>query len=148
MPYDKRYSYGDDSYNYCKVADMELTIALIANDAVGSGSGASEVFKKLQSSTSDNLSVALGGGWYGYTDMLNTDVVLPCNNRPASVVVSIAGDESHDNPSEARAMGELAAATARKAAGRWSCQAEYGGAHPQSVYNVSAGFPRLRDGYV
>jgi hypothetical protein len=131
LSHDERHGYGDDSYNYCKVADMEMTIALIDDDAVGSGPGAAKVFEKLQSNTSDYLPVALGGGWYGYTDMLDTAVVLSCNNKPASVIVSIAGDESYDNPSEARAIAELAAATARKAAGRWSCQTEYGGRIPK-----------------
>lgn len=131
LSHDAHHGYGDDSYNYCKVADMEMTIALIDDDAVGSGLGAAEVFENLQSGTSDHPPVALGGGWYGYTDMLDTAVVLSCDNKPASVIVSIAGDESHENPSEAQAMGELAAATARKAAGRWSCQAEYGGRIPK-----------------
>ncbi|MEU2286444.1 hypothetical protein ABZ614_31715 [Streptomyces sp. NPDC013178] len=124
---DKHYGYGSHGYNYCKVADMALTITLVPDDAVGSGSGASVVFKELQASPSDNVPVALGGGWYGYTDLRNTSVVLPCNNKSASVVVSIDGDESHENPSEARAMGELAAATARNAADRWSCKSNYGG---------------------
>ncbi|AVH56167.1 MULTISPECIES: hypothetical protein [Streptomyces] len=130
LSYDTRRGFGDDAFSYCRVADMYVTIGLIADDAVGSDTVADDVFDELDSVTTDTLPAALGGGWYGYTDMSNTGIVLPCDNKPASVVVSIAGDASHDNPSEARAMGELAAATAQKAADRWSCEVEQGGRIP------------------
>jgi hypothetical protein len=64
----------------------------------------------------DILPVALGGGWFGYSDRRNTAVVVSCTDRPASLVVSTAGDESHDYDTGAHAVAELAAASARKAA--------------------------------
>ncbi|MER5180199.1 hypothetical protein ABT009_17795 [Streptomyces sp. NPDC002896] len=126
---DEQNGFGDDRFNVCWVADMRMTIALIPNNAVNS-STAFTVFNMLHEDSTDTLPMALGGGWHGYTDMRNTAVVLSCDNKPASLVVSIAGDESHDNRREARAMGELAAGTARKAADRWSCKAEQGGRIP------------------
>ncbi|MGP3951170.1 hypothetical protein [Streptomyces sp. 7N604] len=130
MPYDERRSFGDDRFNYCRVADLTVIIGLVPKGADGSDSGAGEVFDELDSGTADALPVALGGGWHGYTDMCNTGVVLSCDNKPASVVVSIASDESHESPGGARVMGELAAATAVKAADRWSCEARRGGRIP------------------
>lgn len=131
LSHDERRGFGDNRFHYCQVADINLTIALIPDDAVGSGSGDSDVFDELRSSTTDTLPVAVGGGWYGYTDMEDTGIVLSCDNKPASVVVSVDSDASQKNPGEARVVGELAAATARKAADRWLCQAEYGGRLPK-----------------
>ncbi|MEU0200832.1 MULTISPECIES: hypothetical protein [unclassified Streptomyces] len=121
---------GEGRFNLCRVSDMTMTIGLIADDAVNSRMYESEMLDTLRSSASDNLPKPLGGGWQGYTDLRNIDVVLPCNNKPASVVVSIAADESHENPRESREMGELAAAAARNASARWSCKTKFGGRIP------------------
>jgi hypothetical protein len=126
---DLKHEAGDDSFHSCQVADMRVTIGLIADDAANSAGF--NMFDMLHTNASDHLPVALSGGWQGYTDLRNTGVVLPCGNKSASLVVSIAADESHENPAEARAMGELAVATARKAADRWSCKAKFGGQIPK-----------------
>ncbi|MEU0111566.1 hypothetical protein ABZ313_40335 [Streptomyces sp. NPDC006251] len=130
LPHDEHRGFGDDSFNSCRVADMTLTIALIADDAINSRSDRFEMLDTLRSSASDTPPRPLGGGWQGYTDLRNTDVVLSCSNKPASIVVSIAGDESHENAREARKVGELAAATARKASAHWSCKTKFGGRIP------------------
>ncbi|GCB49548.1 hypothetical protein [Streptomyces sp. NL15-2K] len=128
---DEEGGFGDESVHNCKVADMRLTIALIPDDAVGSGSDSDDVLDTLRPETAtDALPVALGGGWHGYTNMQDAGVVLACDNKPVSVVVSIDGDAQEPPASTARAKGELAASTARKAADRWSCRAEEGGRIP------------------
>jgi hypothetical protein len=127
---DEQMGFGDDSYHSCQVADTTVAIGMIADDAVGS-SAQDDMFDVLYSSTSDSLPVALGGGWQGYTDFQDVGVVLPCENKPASLVVAIDSDASHANPTAAREAGELATATARKAADHWSCEAEFGGRVPK-----------------
>ncbi|WP_329258851.1 hypothetical protein OG223_38185 [Streptomyces sp. NBC_01478] len=96
----------------------------------------------------DILPVALGGGWFGYSDRRNTAVVVSCTDRPASLVVSTAGGESHDNDTGAHAVAELAAATARKATERRSCEAEFGGRIPALAsapeHSSSSDTPRPR----
>ncbi|MFG2030374.1 hypothetical protein [Streptomyces sp. NPDC048825] len=130
LSHDAHRGFGDDSFNSCRVADMTMTIGLIGADAINSRWDRFEMLDALRSSASDTPPRPLGGGWQGYTDLRNTGVVLPCNNKTASVVVSIAGDESHENAREARKVGELAAATARKASDRWSCKTKFGGRIP------------------
>ncbi|MFD7283600.1 hypothetical protein ACFV80_43075 [Streptomyces sp. NPDC059862] len=127
---DRREGYGDDSYHVCEVADLTVNIGLIPDAAIG-WEYDSGILDMLRMVSSDYPPAPLGGGWHGFTDLRNTAVVLPCDNRPASVAVSITGDESHENPSEARTMGELAAATARNAAERWRCEAEFGSRIPK-----------------
>ncbi|MEV5551773.1 hypothetical protein AB0L35_37550 [Streptomyces sp. NPDC052309] len=131
---DDEYGYGEDRYRSCQVADMTVTVGLIREDAVASDTGP-DIFDALDAGPSDRTPVALGGGWRGYTDMRDTAVVLPCAHRDAgreaSLVVSIQGDDSHDNPEEARAMAELATGIARKAARSSSCEAGFGGRIPK-----------------
>ncbi|MBZ9641366.1 hypothetical protein [Streptomyces sp. PSKA30] len=130
---DRWEGFGDGGYYSCRLAVLTVNIGLIPDDAVGSDYD-SNILSMLDTDSSGSsayLPVSLGGGWRGYTDMRNTAVVLPCANKPASVAVSIAGHESHENPPEARAMAELAATTSRKAAARWSCDADFGGPIPK-----------------
>ncbi|KUL42866.1 hypothetical protein ADL12_08815 [Streptomyces regalis] len=145
---------GDNRFNSCMVADMAVTVGLVADDEVNDRPGFN-IFDMMHSGSSDYLPIALGGGWQGYTDLRNTGVMLPCENKSASLVVSINSDESHENPAEARAMGELAVATARKAADQRSCEARFGGripkvsmpeerTSPDSVAGTCKGIP-LRD---
>lgn len=121
---------GDDRFNSCMVADMMVTVGIVADDAINDRSRFN-IFDMMHSGSSDHLPIALGGSWQGYTDFRNTGVMLPCENKSASLVVSISSDESHENPVEAHAMGELAVATARKAAIQRSCQARFGGRIPE-----------------
>ncbi|MGW6544936.1 hypothetical protein ACWGBH_19070 [Streptomyces massasporeus] len=127
---DEHQRFSDSRFYSCRVSDMTMTIGLIADDAVNSRQDEFEMLDTLHSSASDTPPKPLDGGWQGYTDLHNTGVVLPCKNRPASVVVSIAGDESHENPREAREVGELAVATARNASVHWSCKTNFGGRIP------------------
>ncbi|WSQ12183.1 hypothetical protein OG604_32935 [Streptomyces sp. NBC_01231] len=126
---DLKHEAGDESFDSCTVADMRVTIGLVAEDSANSVGF--NMLDMLHTDSSDYPPVALGGGWQGYTDMRNTAVVLPCENMSASLVVSIASDESHEDAIEARAMGDLAAATTRKAAEQWSCEGTFGGRIPK-----------------
>lgn len=130
LSHDEHHGFGDDRFNSCRVADITMTIGLIADDATNSSSDRFEMLDTLRSSSSETPPRPLGGGWQGYTDLRNTGVVLPCNNKPASVVVSITGDESHENARESHKVAELAAATGRKASDLWSCKTELGGRIP------------------
>ncbi|MFF7738653.1 hypothetical protein [Streptomyces sp. NPDC007984] len=130
LAHDEHHGSGESRYNSCRVSDMTMTIGLIADEAVNSRLDKFEMLDTLRSSASDTPPKPLGGGWTGYTDLRNTGVVLPCNNKPASVVVSIAGDKSHENPRAARKVGELAVAAARNASAHWSCKTKFGGRIP------------------
>ncbi|MBK3576842.1 hypothetical protein JHN63_24145 [Streptomyces sp. MBT65] len=121
--------FDDERFDTCQVADLLVTVGLVAKDVVGSESSF-DILDMLHTQSADTLPVALGGGWYGYgyTDRRNTAVVLPCADRPVSLVVSTVDDGSHrDSDTEVHAVAVLAAATARKAAERRSCEAEFGG---------------------
>ncbi|MFD5653299.1 hypothetical protein [Streptomyces sp. NPDC127039] len=122
--------YGEDRFRSCRVADLTVSIGLVRADAPRSDS-VPDMLSTLEREESDHLPVGLGGGWRGYTDGRTTAVVLPCTNKDASLVVNIAGDSSHANGDESRAVGELATAIARKAADRQSCEASFGGRLPE-----------------
>lgn len=142
---DQHDGFDDERFDTCQVADLRVTVGLVAEDAVGSMSRF-DILDMLHTQSADTLPVALGGGWYGYTDRRNTAVVLPCADRPASLVVSIAGDKSHDNDTEAHAVAELSAATARRAAERRSCEAEFGGRVPALMTAVEHSSPEAATG--
>jgi hypothetical protein len=146
LAHDEHQRFGDGRFYSCRVSDMTMTIGLIADDAVNSRQDEFEMLDTLRSSASDTPPKPLGGGWQGYTDLRNTGVVLPCKNKPASVVVSIAGDESHENPREARKVGELAAATARNASAHWSCKTKFGGRIPSISGPVTEKYPSSATG--
>lgn len=107
-----------------------MSVGLIRADAVRSDVPP-DMLSTLDSGSSDHPPTALGGGWRGYTDLRDTGVVLPCGNKGASLVVSVAGDASHENGEESRAVAELATAVAREAAGRRSCETTFGGRIPE-----------------
>ncbi|MEU7403735.1 hypothetical protein [Streptomyces sp. NPDC044948] len=127
---DAEEGYGQDRFRSCRVADLVVSIGLIRADATRQDVGP-DMLSTLRRNASDHLPVGLGGGWRGYTDLRTTAVVLPCTNQDASLVVSIDGDESHENAEESRAVGELATAIAREAADRQSCEASFGGRIPE-----------------
>ncbi|MFJ4280728.1 hypothetical protein [Streptomyces massasporeus] len=146
LSHDEHRSFGDGRFNSCRVSDMTMTIGLIADDAVNSRQDGFEMLDTLHSSASENPPKPVGGGWQGYTDLRNTGVVLPCNNKPASVVVSIAGDESYDSPPEARKVGELATAAARNASAHWSCKTTFGGRIPSISGPTTEKYPSSAKG--
>ncbi|MGW7080752.1 hypothetical protein [Streptomyces sp. NPDC054866] len=116
---DMQRGYGHHRFSYCRVADMTLIVGLLPHDARPSGSGLDDIFSELSSAENADLPLPLGGGWHGYTNMLNTSIVLSCSNRPASGVVTFSSDQPHEDSTGARAAGEFAAATASKAANRF-----------------------------
>ncbi|MFG3112566.1 hypothetical protein [Streptomyces tendae] len=127
--------YGEDRFRSCRVADLTVSIGLVRADATRSDV-VPDMLSTLDREASDHLPVGLGGGWRGYTDGRTTAVVLPCTNKDASLVVNIAGNSSHGNGDESRAVGNLTTAIAREAADRQSCEASFGGRIPElSVSN-------------
>lgn len=120
----------DDALRWdrCAVADLRLTIGDVADSLTNTGSPGA-FFTRLHRS-SDALPMALGGGWEGYTDLRNTAVVLPCANRPASVLVSAAAREPLAGPAVARQAAGLVTATAVRAARHYGCDAKPGGPVP------------------
>ncbi|MFJ7200195.1 MULTISPECIES: hypothetical protein [unclassified Streptomyces] len=126
LPGDRTGGADDDRWDECGVADTRLLVALIPLDTVRNRNLFGDPLSMLREGESDHLPVALGGGWQGYTDFRDTGVVLNCTNRPASLVVAVRADESHDNSTETRQIARLATATAERAADRWSCDAPTG----------------------
>lgn len=127
---DAEYGYGEDRFHSCRVADLTVSVGLVRADATPS-EVSPDLLRTLAGGSSDHPPTPLGGGWRGYTDLRDTGVVLPCDNKSASVVVSIAGDASHENGEESRAVAELAAAVAREAADLRSCETTFGGGIPE-----------------
>ncbi|WP_406253437.1 hypothetical protein OH786_33630 [Streptomyces atratus] len=126
LPGDRTGGADDDRWDECGVADTRLLIALIPHEAVRNRSLFGDPLSMLRNGDSDHLPVAVGGDWQGYTDFRDTGVVLNCTNRPASLVVAVRADESHENSTETRQIARLATATAERAADRWSCDAPHG----------------------
>ncbi|MEV3923036.1 hypothetical protein [Actinomadura coerulea] len=112
----------------CDVADLNLMIGDVADTLANTGTPSA--FFTLLHRGSDELPVALGGGWEGYTDLRNTAVVLPCANRPSSVLVSAVSREPLAGPPQARQVARLVTATAVRAARRYGCDARPGGPVP------------------
>ncbi|WP_077801458.1 hypothetical protein [Streptomyces sp. JHA26] len=127
---DGEYGYGETSFRVCRVADLSVSVGLVPADATRSDTR-DDMLSMMGGGSPDHLPLPLGGGWRGFTDLRNTGVVLPCTNKDASLVVSVAGDESHENVEEGHAVGRLATAVAREAAGRASCEAAFGGSLPE-----------------
>ncbi|MFD5700556.1 hypothetical protein, partial [Streptomyces lasiicapitis] len=68
---------GVDQFKQCRVGDMTLIVSSVPREVVGDPLGPPDVLSTLrQRETEGNLPIAIGGGWYGYTDMKNTGVVL------------------------------------------------------------------------
>ncbi|GGV85636.1 hypothetical protein GCM10015535_32580 [Streptomyces gelaticus] len=97
------------------MADTRLLVALIPHDAVRSRIFFGDPLSMLRNGESDHLPVALGGGRQGYTDFRDTGVALNCTNMPASLVVAVRADKSHENAAKTRRIAQLATATAERA---------------------------------
>ncbi|MEU2129788.1 hypothetical protein [Streptomyces sp. NPDC018352] len=130
LPADRTGGAGDNRWSECAVADTRLLVALIPYDAVRNRNLSGEPLSMLRDGSSDHLPVAIGGGWQGYTDFRDTGIVLNCTDRPASLVVAVSADESHENARETRQIARLATVTAERAAKRWSCNAPHGAGVP------------------
>lgn len=131
-------------WDRCDVAGLDLNVADVADALTNTGSPAA--FFTLLHRNSDEPPVALGGGWEGYTDLRNTAVVLPCANRPASVLVSAVPREPLPGPAEARQAGRLVTATAVRAARRHGCAARPGGPVPPVSSPDGETLPENADG--
>jgi hypothetical protein len=116
----------DNRWSKCHVADTQLLIALIPHDAIRNRNLFGDPLSLLDDQGSGHLPVAIGGGWQGHTDFRDTGVVLDCAERPASLVVAVSADESHENAAETRQIARLVTATATRAAEKWSCEAPLG----------------------
>lgn len=130
LPLDSRRGTPGLPSHYCRVADLSLTIGRIPGGTANPRDGLSDVFDELDPAGEDLLPMPLGGGWHGYTDMQSTVVVLACDNKDASVVVSALAGEPHTTRRQAREAAELVTATAENAADHWSCDADSGGRVP------------------
>ncbi|CAL9590704.1 hypothetical protein LMJ38_32540 [Streptomyces sp. R1] len=142
---DAEHGYGEDRFRSCRVADLTVSVGLVRADAVRSDVSPG-MLNVLDSGSSEHPPTALGGGWHGYTDLRDTGVVLPCANKDASVVVSVAADASHENGEESRAVAELATAVAREAAGRRSCETTFGGRIPELSLSKGQTAPEAASG--
>ncbi|MFI6082861.1 hypothetical protein ACIBBB_18100 [Streptomyces sp. NPDC051217] len=125
---DYRAGGSEGDYDSCTVAGLDLTIGRLPDST--SDSDRPDVFDRLGEVDADSPPVPLGGGWRGYTDLVNTAVVLACDNKPGSVVVTAHDDDAAD-ASRAQGIAELVAATAVEAAGRWDCGVKAGGRIPK-----------------
>lgn len=127
---DRQRNSGADAFHSCKVADLKVSVGQVPAEAGEAPMRGDSILGELAPRSQDFLPMALGGGWYGYTDLHSTGIVLACTNRPGYVVVDVESDASHTNRQEARDVAELAAGVGRKAADHWSCAAERGGPVP------------------
>ncbi|MFG3529875.1 hypothetical protein ACGF8B_24435 [Streptomyces sp. NPDC047917] len=130
LPGDRTGGADDNRWDKCGVADTRLLVALIPYDAVRNRYVSGEPLSMLRYGSSGHLPVAIGAGWQGHTDFRGTGIVLNCTNRPASLVVTVSAEESHENAEETGKIARLATATAERAAERWSCDAPHGSRVP------------------
>ncbi|WP_314412660.1 hypothetical protein [Streptomyces sp. DSM 40484] len=132
LDYTARYFGAGLDYDICRVANLNLFLGRIPGQALGADEFGESIFTEIQPGRVGALPTPFGGGWRGFTDLNTTSVVLPCRNQNASVAVSARRIFPEDTSLDrARKIAELITATAVKAAGRWSCDAERGGRIPE-----------------
>lgn len=146
LPRDEQRGRGAEAFHHCQVADLYVSVGKVAADAGETPMSKESILAELGPASREFLPMALGGGWYGYTDFDSTGIVLACADRPWSVVVDIENDASHANRREARAVAELAAGVGRKAAGRWSCAADDAGPVPPVAQPAGQSLPQAATG--
>lgn len=135
---DHRAGGSEGDYDSCTVAGFDLTIARVPDPAPEPGEK-SRAFERLDEVPGESPPIPLGGGWRGYTDLVNTAVVLDCGNKAGAVFVTARDggvddlDDTYDASDSERARGiaELVAATAVNAAEDWDCEAKAGGGIPR-----------------
>ncbi|MFF0526227.1 hypothetical protein ACFYTC_46685 [Actinomadura nitritigenes] len=127
--YDEHHSLAQ-RWETCDVGDLRLTIGDVSDTLINTGNpnGFFALLRDGLDGGTDELPMAIGGGWEGYTDLSNTGVVLGCTNRQASVVVSAVSRSL--TQAQARQAARLVTATAVRAARRYDCDATYGGPIP------------------
>ncbi|MET9427637.1 hypothetical protein [Streptomyces sp. NPDC003036] len=136
LPHDIRRGRTDRGYDWCKVADLYVTVSRLPARASVVTAHWDDYLPRERA---EALPIPLGGGWRGFTDLTNTAVVLPCRNRDTTLVVTAIKDESH-GPGQ---VAEFVTATAAKAAERWDCDATPGGPLP-SIPTPGASRPQAR----
>lgn len=146
LPHDGRRGYGDETYYSCGVADLDISIGRVPVDAGTTPADEDSFLARLRPTSQDFVSTPLGGGWYGYTDLNSTGLVLACSDKPFSVVVAVDGDSSHADRRDVRQVAELAVGIGRKAADRWSCSFEDAGPVPPVAAQKQEAFPYAATG--
>lgn len=135
---DYRAGGSEGDWDSCTVAGFDLTIARVPDPAPTSWEK-SRAFERLDEVPGDSPPIPLGGGWRGYTDLVNTAVVLRCENKAGAVFVTahdsdvdgLADRYDASDSERARGIAELVAATAVGAAEDWDCDAKAGGRIPR-----------------
>lgn len=109
---------------FCRIGDEFVQIARVPDDL-------DHFSDVLHSGVSDeNVTVPLGGGWRGFTDLNETGVTLPCTNRRESVLVLATGLGDELTPATAHPVAELVTAVAVRAAAHYHCAPKPGGRIP------------------
>ncbi|MFC9608331.1 hypothetical protein ACFTTN_33445 [Streptomyces niveus] len=135
---DYRAGGSEGDFDSCTVAGFDLTIARVPDSMLKSFDG-NDAFDRLDEVPGDSPPIPLGGGWRGYTDLVNTAVVLSCDNKAGAVFVTADNDDVDDlddtydasDSERARGIAELVTATAVNAAEEWDCDAKAGGRIPR-----------------
>ncbi|MFE0136708.1 hypothetical protein ACFWY6_34865 [Streptomyces sp. NPDC059037] len=121
LPHDLRRGTPELGYEFCWIRELDIfvTAARIPSDSF-------DLKFHLPLLRAEALPTPLGGGWRGFTDGVNTTVVLPCVNSDEAIAVTAQLSSEEPNKKEARKVADLVTATAAKASGRWGCETKPG----------------------
>ncbi|NGO45760.1 hypothetical protein [Streptomyces ureilyticus] len=121
LPHDVRHGTPERGREFCWIGHLDIfvTAARIPTDS-------SELKSALPPEQAKALPTPLGGGWRGFTDGMNTSVVLPCSKGDSTIAVTAVRSNRLAKASENRKMAELVTATAAEAADRWGCESRLG----------------------
>ncbi|MFF1692048.1 hypothetical protein ACFVXC_00195 [Streptomyces sp. NPDC058257] len=152
LPHDFEQGSPTQGYEFCwiKSLDVVVTTARIPDTS------AIDLKFYLPRLRADALPTLMGGGWRGFTDGVNTSVVLPCTNRDHTVAVTAQLTSEEPNKSVSRKVAELTTATAANAADHWGCKNRPGtrarvvdpasdSTTPQQANGTCAGLPWSRN---
>ncbi|MFK4065557.1 hypothetical protein [Streptomyces sp. NPDC029674] len=128
LPHDMEKGTPRLGYDFCWIGHSDVFVTAAR---VPSGSQTYDLKFHVPRESAKARPTPLGGGWRGFTDGVNTTVVLPCTNRASAVVVTANRSARHAEPSGQRQVTELVTATATKAAERWGCESKRGTRVPE-----------------
>ncbi|MGW0538025.1 hypothetical protein [Streptomyces sp. NPDC003032] len=122
LPHDVQEGTPKQGYDFCWVAGMDIvvTAARIPNSA------AIDLKFYLPRLRAEALPTPMGGGWRGFTDGVNTSVILPCTNQDRTITATVQLTSEEPNKSVSRRVAQLTTATAVRAADRWGCESKPG----------------------
>ncbi|MEV2255264.1 hypothetical protein AB0I94_32655 [Streptomyces sp. NPDC050147] len=122
LPHDVGEGTPRQGYDFCWVASMDIvvTAARIPDSAP------IDLKFYLPRLRAEALATPMGGGWRGFTDGVNTAVVLPCTNQDRAITAAAQLTEEEPGKSVSCRVAELVAATAVNAADRWGCERKPG----------------------